>query len=195
MGSSLTASVTARDIFGPPPLIKGEDRDNYQGLLARVTIAVKPADMIEEILVYEYVALVWEIIRWRRLRESFLQSQAYLGIAELLGPLIGWESARALSQNWALGQPAAQEEVNRHLYKARLTIENDVMAHVLALKLDKVVQIDNLIARAEARSNNALREIEHHHERLGAALRKAAEVEDAEYKNVTSPNDWINPLD
>ena len=35
--------------FGPPPLVLGEDEDAYNELLARVSAAVQPADMIEEI--------------------------------------------------------------------------------------------------------------------------------------------------
>jgi hypothetical protein len=42
-----------------------------------------------------------------------------------------------------------------------------------------------MLASAEARRNNALREIDRHRETLGAALRRAVdEIEDAEFQDV-----------
>ena len=46
--------------FGPPPLIQGEDRGAYDKLLARVSAAVKPVDILEEIWVHDIVDLEWE---------------------------------------------------------------------------------------------------------------------------------------
>jgi hypothetical protein len=43
--------------FGPPQLIEGEDIAHYDELFARVTAAVKPADVIEEIRVCDFVDL------------------------------------------------------------------------------------------------------------------------------------------
>jgi hypothetical protein len=37
------------DIFGPPPLIEGEDAAAYDELLVRISAAVKPADILEDI--------------------------------------------------------------------------------------------------------------------------------------------------
>ena len=53
------------EIFGPPPLLDGESQEVYDTLLARVTGAVSPKDIIEEIWVHDIVNLVWEILRLR----------------------------------------------------------------------------------------------------------------------------------
>jgi hypothetical protein len=63
-----TAQNKAPDLFGPPPLITGENVELYDALLQSARDDVKPADVIEEILVRDFVNLVWEAQRWRRLQ-------------------------------------------------------------------------------------------------------------------------------
>ena len=53
-------------IFGSPPLCKDDDREAYNELLKRLIDLIKPTDIIEEILVRDYVDLTWERLRWRR---------------------------------------------------------------------------------------------------------------------------------
>ena len=43
------AVIDRLEIFGPPPLLEGEDCKAYDTLLARVSGATKPKDIIEEI--------------------------------------------------------------------------------------------------------------------------------------------------
>ncbi len=64
-------------LFGPPPLLAGEDSKAYDDLLARVSGAVKPADIIEEIFVHDIVDLTWEVFRWRRLETSLMPPSSY----------------------------------------------------------------------------------------------------------------------
>jgi hypothetical protein len=58
------------DIFGPAPLIEGEDAAAYAELLVRISAAVKPADILEDIWVREIVDLVWSAFRLRRFKTS-----------------------------------------------------------------------------------------------------------------------------
>ena len=53
--------------LGPPPLLEGEDAAAYDELLGRISGAVKPSDIFEEIWVQDIVDLVWEVVRLRRL--------------------------------------------------------------------------------------------------------------------------------
>ncbi len=48
--SKLLASSTADNsmLFGPPPLLEGDDPAAYNELLARISGTVKPADVLEE---------------------------------------------------------------------------------------------------------------------------------------------------
>ena len=49
--------------FGPAPLIEGEDAGVYDELLLRISAAVRPHDIFEEIWVRDIVDLVWEAFR------------------------------------------------------------------------------------------------------------------------------------
>jgi hypothetical protein len=57
-------------LFGPPPLIEGEDTRAYDELLTQISTAVKPANIPEDIWVQDIVDLVWEALRLRRLKAN-----------------------------------------------------------------------------------------------------------------------------
>ena len=56
----------------PPALLEGEDEAAYEKLLAQVTAAVEPKDIIEEFWVRDVVDLAWEALRLRRLKADLL---------------------------------------------------------------------------------------------------------------------------
>src|SRR4051795_7094615 len=58
--------------FGSLPLLEGEDPAGYDALLARVSDAIRPTDILEEIWIQEIVALAWEAFRLRRARAAWL---------------------------------------------------------------------------------------------------------------------------
>jgi hypothetical protein len=59
--------------FGSPQLIYGEDRADYDALLASICAAVKPTDFVEDMLVNDIAYLQWEILRLRRLKTSHMK--------------------------------------------------------------------------------------------------------------------------
>ena len=71
-------------LFGPPPLIEGEDAAAYERLLSRFCEAVKPADIIEEMFLADVLSLEWEILRWRRLKWNLSQAHVLRALKELL---------------------------------------------------------------------------------------------------------------
>jgi len=179
-----TARAHERDFFGPPPLIPGEERIAYETLWQRVAAAVIPRDVLEEIWVRDVVDLVWDTLRLRRLKANLLLAAAHEGVQGTIKPLVGPFDGDELSNNWARRDPGALKEVGGLLSSAGLTIDA-VMAFTLCRSLDKIEGIDRLLASAEARRNNALREVDRHRVALGAALRVAVEdVEDAEFTDV-----------
>jgi hypothetical protein len=62
--------------FGPPLLIAGEDRAQYEAMRDRISAAVGPLDFLEEILVNDVVNLVWETLRLRRLMVNLLNGDS-----------------------------------------------------------------------------------------------------------------------
>ena len=85
---------------------------------------------------------------------------------------------------WASGDASYRDKFDEMLKEAGFTMD-EVMAEAFAAVIDPFERIDRLLASAEARRNNALREIDRHREALGAAMRRGVEeVEDAQFQDV-----------
>jgi hypothetical protein len=167
--------------FGPPPLIEGEDAAAYDELLTRVSAAIKPADILEDIWVRDIVDFVWNAFRLRRLQANLITASAYNGLQTVLAPLID-QGLRQLVEDWARREPNAIKEVNHILASADLTMDA-VMAHTLCENLDSMERIDSMIALAEGRRDAILHEIDRHRATLGHALRRTVEqIEEGEYR-------------
>jgi hypothetical protein len=68
--------VNSDSLFGPPPVLIGEDPVAYDELIGRVYAAIKPVDVIDEMLIADVVASEWEFLRWSRLKLSLIQACA-----------------------------------------------------------------------------------------------------------------------
>jgi hypothetical protein len=174
--------------IAPAPLLPGEDGAEYGKFTARFLATAKPRDFIEEILVRDAIDLSWEILRLRRLKAGLLRMACSAGV-ESVARKLGYKaaptkSAYDFSKDWMSGDTAARKQFDVVLKKAGLGME-DVMAEALSSAVDAFERIDRMLASAEARRNNALREIDRHREALGAVIRRAVdEVEDAEFCDV-----------
>jgi hypothetical protein len=176
-------------LFGPPPLIEGEDTLAYDELLTQISTAVKPADILEDIWVRDIVDLVWEALRLRRLKSNLMMAAAVHGLAELLEPFMGEDDAIELARDWATRRPRAIKKVDSILASLGLT-KDAVMAQTLSLKLDDIERIDRMIGLAEARRNVVLREIDRHREPLSQNLRRSVQqVEDGQLRVIENKSD------
>src|SRR6516164_1208790 len=82
--AQIPGQVQRLSLFGPPLLLEGEDAAAYDELLARMCAAVKPVDVIDEMLVADIVALQWEVLRWRRLKRTLMQEVALKALERFL---------------------------------------------------------------------------------------------------------------
>ena len=90
----------------------------------------------------------------------------------------------AFAEKWASGNAGKRREFEEILKNSGFTMD-EVMAEAFAAVIDPFERIDRPLASAEARRNNALREIDRHREALGAAVRRGVdEVQDAEFQDV-----------
>jgi hypothetical protein len=88
------------------------------------------------------------------------------------------------SQKWAAGAGRGRKKVAAILGKSDLTI-NEVTAETLDHKIDSFERLDRMPGSAEARRNNALREIDRHREAIGGVLRQSIEeIEGADFRDV-----------
>jgi hypothetical protein len=176
-------------LFGPAPLFEGEDTAAYDELLVRISGAVNPADIFEEIWVRDIVDLVWEALRLRRLKANLMTATAYRGLEQILKPLVGFLEEGKLAKAWAARDQNAIKRVDKLLASAGLTMDA-VMAQTLSISLDDIERIDRMIATAEVRRNAILREVDRHRTTWGQELRRAAQqAEEAGFKLIEAQSD------
>jgi hypothetical protein len=158
--TSAPALVQRFAIFGPPPLLEGEDAALYEELLGRMCAAVKPLDIIDEMFVVDVVFLEWEIVRWRRLKLNRLQAsvcetlQYFLKeqlasdpdteafsdfLAEFLEEYLAEDEARLLARQCARSQPDAMDKARRILEKDGLEMDR-IMDDAMARKATELAE-------------------------------------------------------
>jgi hypothetical protein len=174
--SSADEPVRRFALFGPPPLIEGEDSAAYDEILAKVSAALKPADILEDIWVRDIVDLIWEALRLRRLKASLMQAAASDGLKRVLERLdyLDFQGRSKLSADWVRRKPSAIKRVDRLLTSVDLTIDA-VMAQALSDNLDHIERFERMTALAETRRSAILREINRHRATLVQAPRPIVE--------------------
>lgn len=190
LARSTGADVLERVIgIAAAPLLPGEAEADYLSVAERIIVVAQPKDAIEDFLTRDAVDLTWEIFRLRRLKAGLLRASTSSGVSNVMESFgydqrKGYGAADRLGERWASGEKGARAEVAAAIQKAQLSIE-DVTADALESKIDTFERVDRMLASAEARRNNALREIDRHREALGAAMRHAInEVQDAQFRDV-----------
>src|SRR5262245_49369030 len=163
-------SAARLSLFGPPPLIEGEDPAAYDELLVRISAAVKPADVLEDIWVRDVVDFTWEIFSLRRLKANLMMATRHKGVRGVLVPFLG-NLAGPLAAEWAAQKPSAVERVNGILDSAGLT-KDAVIAQTFFENLDFVERIERMITVKESCRNATLREIDRHRATLANTLRE-----------------------
>jgi hypothetical protein len=178
-------------LFGPPALFEGEDAAAYEKLLERFTADSKPEDVFDEMWVRDLVDLTWETRRLRRLKAHLLTCVMRDNLSPIFEPINIVEkgsdrelSADEIAELWVARDPLAIEEVNQQLSSKGLTLEH-VAALAFSARIEDFERIDRMITSAEARRNDALRELERHRETLARALRQTnGNVVEAEFEDV-----------
>jgi hypothetical protein len=177
--------------IAPSPLLPGEAEADYVGVAARIISVAQPKDAIEEFLTRDVIELTWDILRLRRMKAGLLRATVGDGVRRILSRIEDVDddyderrNADRYAQDWARGIVSVRRGFAGMLKKAGLTMD-DVMAEAFAKEIDSFERFDRMLASAEARRNNALREIDRHRSSFGAVVRQVVdEVEDAEFRNV-----------
>jgi hypothetical protein len=92
---SITSALgTVPRLFGPPQLLEGDDPGAYDELLGRVCAAVRPVDVIDEMLVADVVSLEWDVLRWRRWKTSLIRSLELKALERFLSAQLDYDHYR-----------------------------------------------------------------------------------------------------
>ena len=165
------------DLLGPPPVLPNESLVDYEGLKARLRAKIAPQDMLEEIWLRDILDLQWEVLRMRRIKARILSSSGPAGLESLLHRRVPYHAKDKLVEGWGRADKETIKEVGLILKQRGLSLD-DIDAHSLLKLLKPLEAIDRLISQAEARRNNALREIEKSREAAARRLRVALSDED-----------------
>ena len=171
------------DFLGPAPLLEGEDKADYIGLLDEVRGQVMPKDAIERIYIRDIVDLTWELMRSRRMKVALLHKGQVRAIYQL-----------ASSENWPRLDSDAKSSVRaavkmsfaegmKLLAKYGVTLQ-DINAHAFAAERETLLRLDQNMMQIEIRRNFALREIERRRTALGRRLGAVINEVEAEFKEV-----------
>ena len=195
--SASKSEVLAVDsIFGPPPILPGEDASAYEALLARVSADVKPADIIEKIWVRDTVDQTWEIFRLRIIKATLASQGTHEFLARQLMPFVSETPEFAATTEEAVGQvshkfagswlrkdPDAVDWINELEANGRISM-HAVMTSSFSRELLGIERVDRLIMAAEGRRNAVLREIERRREIAFARLLRGSiqKAEDAKFE-------------
>lgn len=173
-------------LFGPPPLLEGENRADFDNLLERLARDEKPTDTIEHGWVWDIAVFRWEIARYRRSIVGLYAVNRVRGLKIVLVPLYGDEILPDLLDRWAQRDPDAIKYVDTLLQRAGLTME-DVTAQTLSVKINDIERIEGLVMAKQAQLISLLREILRRRAAFGTALRKSVgEIEEGEFTEIGS---------
>ncbi len=116
--AGLSKEESAR-FFGPPPLIAGEDRAQYEAMRDQISATVQPLDFLEEILVNDVVNLVWDALRLRRILRNVLNgNNEYILTPEFI---LRMETAERIDRMIA-GDEARRNVALREIDRHRATL-------------------------------------------------------------------------
>ena len=167
--SAEAATASSLLVYGPTPLIRGEDYRAYDLLTASVVAALHPEDAIENMLVQDVIDQHWEIQRLRRFKPSLYATKASTALEALLEPILGSAAATELISRSQAHDQNALDEVATHLATLEAS-RDDIAALTLSHNFSLFEGIDRMITNAEIRRSMALQELNRHR----SAFRKNA---------------------
>ena len=110
--SSRSKALSRFNLFGPPPLLEGEDAAAYDELAARVFSAVGPTDFIDQIWARDLADVSWSLFRLRRIQAAFLSAKVSDDASEAAN-----EEASSLAEaELVLMEGTEREEMHRFLH-------------------------------------------------------------------------------
>lgn len=148
---SASEAVSRHRLFGSSPVLEGEDAAAYDELFGRICAAVKPADVIEEILIADVAALEWEVLRWHRLKTILIRECGRRALRGFLSNRLDYhlyqkhfvdDLTRILQDNSAEDQP---EDVAQTLARDCARNEPEAVDKVNAFLSDIGQHMDNIL--------------------------------------------------
>ena len=207
---SKSKGLSRLNLFGPPPLIYGEDEAAYNERLDRVSAALGPRDFIEEIWVHDLVDTAWNITRLRRIQAAFLTDKVWNEVNDKANPLADAdaklmegtkeekeEMEELLNPDSELSwderikkYPRADERYQKFWAAAESTLDKDlIQAQIIRREIDMIERFERFIAIAQHRLDSVIREFDRHRfiQDQRDSIRNAIDAEIKTIKPTTAP--------
>jgi hypothetical protein len=131
-----------RDVLGEPPLLATEDPNQYDALLAELAREVRPSDFTEWLWVKDIADLTWDIIRYRRIKASYVDGRIQ---TELVGQL-DFASQRcvdaAVDKLEVIERLLASVEYRRNNALHEIERRRDALGRALRQTSDQIIEGD-----------------------------------------------------
>jgi hypothetical protein len=165
-----------------PPLLPNESKSDFDRVYDDFLDPLGPENVPEHWLVWYSAILTWEVMRYRRMKVSYMENQRRAAVASLIRRAFQAPSMRALRKVGSdiddnveryFGDPAYPPAVAQALAEAGYTADA-VEAEVFSRSLIALSQIEKLIVSAERRLMLFFREMERIHGNRAIRARELA---------------------
>jgi hypothetical protein len=145
------------DLFGPPPLIRGEDLARYWRLHAAVAHQMKPKDLFDDVRVREFTDKLWQQQRCKRSAASLVEGAYVEALASLFrqfkSPTIismGEDTASTMARDYYSGEAKANRmrEIESLLVQYGITPEQ-ILAKAMQLCGGGVLMLNRMVSDCE----------------------------------------------
>ncbi len=154
------------ELCGEPPLLENEDIEHYLDILTRLVQAKMPTNGIELMWMNDVAHHTWDILRYRKFKRLITMRGSEQALSKLV---------REMSETPAFynrGEKRRKQLVQKFIADN----EDTFVAEGFIERLGDLERIERLIASAESRRNNVLREIELHRKVVAMRLRETSDT-------------------
>jgi hypothetical protein len=145
-------------IFGPPPILEGEDSEAYFAIGQAIWDARPPEDFIQATRINDIVYLLWEGGRIRRLKIKLIEASKIEGAKKLIRRISGKYHDDTFWSEWALGEQETVEYVDQYLAAAGLH-RDAILAQTIETIVDTLETLERQSAQFEARRLVTIRDL------------------------------------
>ncbi|MCP8941046.1 hypothetical protein NK718_21195 [Alsobacter sp. SYSU M60028] len=161
----------ADPLLGPPPVLRGEDAEEYEALRAQVTAEWQPDGLIEALPLHRAIVAEWRRRRYERLFDALIDHLARDGIAAVVRGVLSPRAARVLLDAWDDDDPSAVQQVESLL--AQYDPDGScVRAHTIVQHGPRFDALTRLIREHERAYTRATAEIERRRIAAETGIRK-----------------------
>lgn len=150
-------------LFGPPPILEGEDPEAYVAIGQAIWDARPPEDFIQATRINDIVYLLWEGGRIRRLKLKLIEASRIEGARKLIRRISGKHYDETFWSAWALGEQETVEYVDQYLAAAGLHPDT-ILAQTIETIVDTLETLERQSAQFEARRLVTIREFDQYSE-------------------------------